>query len=118
MSIRTINDMVNWVENNITEEPTLAHMANHVGYSEFYCSAKFHEYVGVPFKKYVLDRKLSLAAGMLLTTDAHIIEVAMEYGFSSHEAFSRAFKKAFGYSPNQLRILRPEIPLIDRVRII
>lgn len=118
MSIRTINDMVNWVENNIEEEPTLERMANHVGYSEFYCSAKFHEYVGVSFKEYVLRRKLSLAAEMLLTTDARIIEIAVLYGFSSHEAFSRAFKKTFGYSPNQIRALQPELPSFDRVRII
>lgn len=117
MSIRTINDMVNWVESNIEETPTLEDMANHVGYSEFYCSARFHEYVGVPFKKYVLNRKLSLAAERLLSTNARIIEVAIQYGFSSHEAFSRAFKKAFGYSPKQLRALQPEIPLFDRVQI-
>lgn len=117
MSIGTINDMVNWVEHNIEDEPTLARMAKHVGYSAYYCSTKFHQHVGMPFKKYVLCRKLSLAAQMLLATDAHIIEVAMRYGFSSHEAFTRAFKKAFGYTPNQLRALQPEIPLFDRVHI-
>ena len=118
MSVRTINDMVDWVENNIEDEPTLERMANHVGYSECYCSTKFHEYVGVPFKEYVSRRKLSLAAETLLVSDIRIIEIGMKYGFSSQEAFTRAFKKTFGYSPNQFRILRPKIPLFDRVRII
>lgn len=117
MSVRTISDMVDWVENNIEDEPTLERMANHVGYSECYCSTMFHEYVGVPFKEYVLKRKLSLAAETLLVSDVRIIEIAVRYGFSSHEAFTRAFKKTFGYSPNQFRILRPKILLFDRALI-
>ena len=118
MSVRTISDMVDWVENNIENEPTLERMANHVGYSECYCSTMFHEYVGVPFKEYVLKRRLSLAAETLLVSDIRIIEIAVRYGFSSHEAFTRAFKKYFGYSPNQFRISRPKIRPYDRARII
>lgn len=93
MSVKTIEDMLDWVEENIEEDPTLGKMADHVGYSEFYCSAKFHEYVGISFKEYVGRRKLSLAAEILAETDARIIEVALQYGFSSHEAFTRAFHR-------------------------
>ena len=117
MSVRTIEDMIDWVEQNIEYAPTLDKMADHVGYSEFYCSAKFHEYVGVPFKEYVFRRKLSLAAKSLMNTDSLIIDIAMQYGFSSHEAFSRAFKKTYGYSPNQFRQIKPVIPYFDRIRI-
>ena len=118
MSVRTISAMVDWVENNIEDEPTLERMADHVGYSECYCSTMFHEYVGIPFKEYVFRRKLSLAAETLLVSDIRIIEIAIQYGFSSHEAFTRAFKKTFGYSPNQFRIIKPQIRPFDRVRII
>ena len=118
MSVRTIEDMIDWVEKNMEETPTLDKMAEHVGYSEFYCSAKFHEYVGVPFKEYVFKRKLGLAAGALMNTDSLIIDIAMQYGFSSHEAFSRAFKKTYGYSPNQFRTLKPQVHSFERIRII
>lgn len=93
MSVRTIEDMIDWVEENIENDPALTKMANHVGYSEFYCSAKFHEYVGIPFKEYVFRRKLSLAAENLAKTNTRIIEIAVQYGFSSQEAFTRAFKE-------------------------
>ena len=117
MSVRTIEDMIDWVEKNMEETPTLYKMADHVGYSEFYCSAKFHEYVGIPFKEYVFKRKLSLAAESLMNTNSLIIDVAMQYGFSSHEAFCRAFKKTYGYSPNEFRQIKPQIPSFERIRI-
>ena len=116
MSVRTIEDMIDWVETNM-ESPTLDKMADHVGYSEYYCSAKFHEYVGISFKEYVFKRKLSLAAETLMKTDALIIDIALQYGFSSHEAFSRAFKKTFGYSPNQFRKIKPNVPSFKRIRM-
>ena len=50
MSVRTISDMVDRIENNIEDTPTIERMANHVGYSECYCSTMFHEYMGIPFK--------------------------------------------------------------------
>lgn len=117
MSARTIEDMIEWVEENIEEDPALAKMADYVGYSEFYCSAKFHEYVGMPFKEYIARRRLSLAAEALTRTRMRIIEIAFRYGFSSHGAFTRAFKRAYGCSPNEYRLLRPDIPPFERARI-
>ena len=84
MSVKTVENMVEWVEENIENEPTLDRMAVEIGYSKFYCSAKFHEYVGMSYKEYVLKRKLSLAADLLLKTDERLIDIAVKYGFSSH----------------------------------
>ena len=117
MSATTIESMLDWVENNIENVPTLSEMAEHVCYSEFYCSLKFHEYVGMSFKEYVLKRKLSLAAIKLTNTNERILDIATCYGFSSHEAFSRSFKKYFGYSPNQYRITNPSVCLFNRISV-
>lgn len=115
MSVKTIKTMLDWVEDNLEEEPGLPQMAHYVGYSEYYCSAKFHEYVGVSFKEYVFKRKLSRAARELVNSERRIIEIAVQFGFSSHEAFARSFKKMYGYSPRQCRKGRPEIPVFERI---
>ncbi len=114
MSVKTIETMINWVEMNLKNEPTLEKMSDYVGYSSFYCSAKFHEAVGISFKEYVIRRKLTLAAVDLRETSLRVIDIAMKYGFSSNEAFSRAFYKKFGYSPSRFRKVRPQFLMYEK----
>ena len=118
MSVKTIESMIDWVETNLKDAPTLDKMSDHVGYSSFYCSAKFHEVVGVSFQEYVLRRKLSLAAIELRESSHKIIDIAVKYGFSSNEAFSRAFHKTYGYAPSQFRKILPQLRLYDKSVII
>lgn len=103
MSVTTIERMVEWVEGNIKENPTLGGMSEHVGYSSFYCSIKFHEHVGITFKQYIAKRRLSLAEAEVKNTHRRFLDIAMDYGFSSQEAFTRAFAKAYGCTPYQYR---------------
>jgi len=118
LSAKTIENMINWVETNLKDEPTLDKMSDYVGYSSFYCSAKFHEVVGISFKEYVMRRKLTQAAIDLRETDHKIIDIAVKYGFSSNEAFSRAFHKKYAYSPSQFRKVLPELLLYNKSIII
>jgi len=117
MSIQTINSMITWVESNITENPTLIDMSNFAGYSSYYCSSRFHDEVGMSFKTYVKKRKLSLAAHDLLSTHSRIIDIAFKYGFSSNEAFTRAFKLEYSYTPSTYRKNKPQISQLNRITI-
>ncbi|MFA9464862.1 MAG: helix-turn-helix transcriptional regulator [Velocimicrobium sp.] len=117
MSIKTVETMVKWVEENLEECPTLEGMSDFVGYSPCYCSTKFHEHVGVSFKDYIQKRQLSMAAMALRKTKYRIIDIAIQYGFSSHEAFTRAFVRFYGYTPFQYRKLLPEILIFDKAKI-
>lgn len=111
MSVKTIERMIEWVENNLGNEPTLEMMSDFVGYSSYYCSSQFHEAVGITFKEYVVRRKLTLAAIDLKKTEHRILDIALKYGFSSNESFSRSFMKEFGYSPSYFRKERPYLPM-------
>lgn len=43
--------------------------------------------------------RLNLASGLLRTTESGITEIAARVGYTSEEAFSRAFKRWLGKSP-------------------
>ncbi len=47
---------------------------------------------------------LERAAYRLITTDDDVLRVAVEAGYSSHEAFTRAFSRAYGRAPSQWRV--------------
>lgn len=88
-------------ENN--EDLTLEHLARTLGYSEFYISRKFKEISGMQFRDYVRYRKLAFALKQVRDTDRGLLDIALDYGFSSHEAFTRAFKEVYGVTPSEYR---------------
>lgn len=76
MSVQTIESMAKWVENNITENPSLQNMSSYVGYSPFYCSAKFHEHMSMTYKQFIAQCRLRAATYDLYTTNDKIIDIA------------------------------------------
>ena len=97
------------------EALTLEHLAGRLGYSEFYISRKFREISGMQFRDYLRYRRLAFALKELRDTKNGILEIALDYGFSSHEAFTRAFKEAYGITPSDYR--KNPIPVVLRTII-
>ncbi len=109
-----VQKMVDWLEAHLTEEPTLLNLSAQVGYSPWYCSTQFHRLCGMTVKRYVAHRKLALAALDLRDTPERIIDIAVKYGFSSQEAFTRAFRGMFGRTPAAYRRDPAPLPLPTR----
>lgn len=100
------------IRNQNDDTLTLRHLAGKWGYSEFYFSRKFREISGMAFRDYLRYRRLAFALKELRDSDAGILDIALRYGFSSHEAFSRAFKKAYGIPPSAYR--KDPVPVVLR----
>ena len=94
---------------------TLENLANKLGYSEFYISRKFREISGMQFRDYLRYRRLAFALKQVRDTEVGILDIAVNYGFSSHEAFTRAFKEAYGISPSEYR--QNPVPVVLRTLI-
>ncbi|MDV3349574.1 AraC family transcriptional regulator [Leptothoe sp. LEGE 181152] len=75
--------------------------ASHV--SKFHLTRAFSEVMGMSLMKYVRRRRLTEAAKVLAGGAPDILSVALDHGYSSHEAFSRAFKEEFHLTPEVVR---------------
>ncbi len=93
----------------------LTQLAEKLGYSEYYVSRKFKEVSGMRFKDYLRCRKLAFALKDIRDTKDGILDIALKYGFSSHEAFTRSFKELYGVTPSDYR--KNPIPLVLRTVI-
>lgn len=106
-----VQKMIDWVEQHLTEEPTLLEMSRQIGYSPYYCSTQFHRLCGMTIRSYMAGRRLARAAIDLRDTDERILDIAVKYGFSSQEALTRAFRQTFGCTPGQYRRKPVPVPL-------
>jgi len=112
-----VQRMVDWLEEHLTENPVLLKMSEQLGYSPYYCSRQFNQYTGMTLRDYVWTRRISRAALELRDTDQRVLDIAVKYGFSSQEAFTRAFHKAFGMTPAAYRKSPRPIPLSIRQEV-
>lgn len=109
-----IQKLIDWIEDNLCENPSLIEISKQIGYSPYYCSVRFHEITGMTIKSYIAGRRLALAALAIRDTDDRIIDIAIRYGYSSQEALTRAFSAAFGCTPAFYRRKPVPIPLSIR----
>ena len=72
------------------------------------------------FRDYLRLRKLAFALKEVRDSDKSFLDIALDYGFSSNEAFTRAFKGTYGMTPSEYRkkpkpvVLRTKINPFDR----
>lgn len=104
-----------YIKRNDNKSLNLGYLSRQSGYSEFYLSKKFKEISGIQFKDYLRHRRLAFALKELRDTSRGILDIALQYGFSSHEAFTRSFKEAYGVTPSEYR--RHPIPVALRTII-
>ncbi|MBN9646279.1 AraC family transcriptional regulator [Terrisporobacter glycolicus] len=95
-----ISQCIEFIEENIKSDLTPKLIANKCGYSTFHFCRIFNIHQGITLMEYVKKRRISLAAAKLFEGN-RIIDIAIEYGFNTHNGFSKAFKKEYGFTPTQ-----------------
>lgn len=98
-----IQKTLNYIEEQIGEEIKIEELAEIAALSPFYYQRLFTRLVKKPVREYIKLRRLARACGVLRNKQNRILDVALEYGFSGHETFTRAFKDTYGITPAQYR---------------
>lgn len=101
---KQINRVVDYINQHISEELTIQTLLVLVDYSPFHFHRIFTSYMGESLAKYVLRRRLELAAIILINSDdAPIMNIACDVGFNSTNVFCRNFKRKFGVTAEEYR---------------
>ena len=92
-----------YVESHSRMGITLDQVADASGVSPYHLTRAFAEVFGMSVMRYTRRRRLTEAAKRLACRSSGILAIAIDNGYGSHEAFSRAFKEEFGVTPESVR---------------
>jgi ribosomal-protein-alanine N-acetyltransferase len=90
------------IEYNLEDDINLAQLSKQAHISVYHFSRLFVIYTGLSPMEYVRRRRM-LHAAVAICSGEEILPTAVRYGYSSHSAFSKSFKKVFGCSPSLYR---------------
>ena len=92
-----------YVETHFQSAVSLDDVAAACCISPYHLTRVFASSMGVSLMKYARRRRLTEAAKAIANGAPDILTVALDYGYGSHEAFSRAFKEEFTTTPESVR---------------
>lgn len=108
-NIGLLNAAMRYIEENLIGTIDFERMARIAGCSEYHFRRMFSFLSGMSLGEYIRRRRLSLAVTMLRTSEVKVVDIALELGYESSDAFSRAFLSVHGVTPSEAR--RGDMPL-------
>jgi AraC family transcriptional regulator len=108
-----------FIETHFAENMSLDDIARSACVSRFYLVRAFGAATGRSVMGYVRGRRLTEAARSLAGGAPDILTVALEAGYGSHEAFTRAFRDQFGLTPETVRAQRRtcNLDLVEPIKL-
>ena len=98
-----------YIQKHLGENLSAEKLASEANFSPYHFQRIFSGMVGESLMEYIRRLRLERAAVKLIYDNNSIIEIALDAGYDSHEAFTRAFRSQFGESPQQFRINRSSL---------
>lgn len=102
-TLERIAGALGWAEANLDRRITVADVARRAYYSPFHFHRLFTGLTGGSLMEFLRRRRMTIAAESLRASDRPILEIALDAGFDSQEAFTRAFKTFSGATPGRFR---------------
>jgi AraC family transcriptional regulator len=108
-----------YIESHFAQDVTLDDIATVAGVSRYHMSRLFGVATGHSILRYVRGRRLTEAARSIANGAPDILTVALDAGYGSHEAFTRAFRDSFGLTPEMVRARGrlDELQLVEPIKM-
>lgn len=102
-SLDKMKTVLKYIENNYMNKIMISDVAAVADFSESHFMRYFKETMGTSFIDYLREYRLTMAARLLLASDASVLSIAEEVGFDNLSYFNRAFKAQYGMTPSKYR---------------
>jgi len=96
--------VLDYIEDALGQDMSLSELASLVGLSISHFSGFFKSSLGVAPYRYILQRRINRAQGMLRTSDLTVTAIATLVGFSSPSRFAQVFARETGTTPSAYRL--------------
>lgn len=106
---QAVSRMQDYIDSHLTQPITLVQLARASGYSPYHAARLFRRETGLAPFEYIRRMRLAGSAMLLCHGSGHILDVAFDFVFDSHEGFTRAFSREFGMTPQHYRQNQPPI---------
>lgn len=108
--------VIEYIEENLQSEISLAQCARVSGYSAYHFLRVFKDTVGLTPADYIRKRRISEISREIMQGNRYISDIAFRYGFNSKENFVRAFKAEHHILPTEYKEARNSLKLYGRFR--
>lgn len=98
-----VRDVLRFLDAQLRSEVDLDEIARIAGYSLSQFYKVFTQVTGQRPAEYIRRRRLALACWDVAFSEQRLIDIAINSGFSSQEAFTRAFQREFHITPGRFR---------------
>ena len=114
-SLERMNLALAYIEESLDGEIDFKQVERLALCSDYHFRRMFSFLAGINLSEYIRRRRLTLAAFDLLHSDARVIDIAVKYGYSSPDAFTRAFVALHGVTPTEARDARRPLKAFPRM---
>lgn len=97
------NQISEYVQAHLDQDISIEDLAAMVGVSKYHLNRLFQATTGFQLGEFIQRRRLQHAYSLLSAGECSVIDASLAVGYESHSAFSRAFIKAFGCKPNEVK---------------
>ncbi|MFF1717239.1 GyrI-like domain-containing protein [Streptomyces sp. NPDC058268] len=101
--LERLNQAMDHIEARLDQPIDVADLARTAVTSEYHFRRLFSALAGMPLSEYIRRRRLTVAGAEVIAGERTLLEVAVRYGYSSGEAFARAFRGMHGVGPGEAR---------------
>lgn len=95
-----LRQAIDYMEERLQARLEIEDIAKAALTSKYHFQRMFHALTGFTVTEYIRNRRLTLAAEELASTDIKVIDAALKYGYENPEAFAKAFQRLHGMTPS------------------